>query len=318
MSLLKKLTPINLLEEKEKFFADTSYNPQFIYEEDIDESELYKYGLPKKDILEKATEIIEKTQKDYTDEQIQNADGPELSQNTIIERINQFLHMHDIDNRYNIQLSNSYIARASINLNTIKLRLPINFRERDLTGMIYHELGTHALRQINYENQPWYKNKKKYGFQEYLITEEGLAVLHSLIPKTLKLAYRPARYYIASHFAQQYSFSEMFEKLDKLISDKEKRWTTVLRQKRGINDTSQPGGFTKDIVYFKGLVEMFDWLQSNNFTLDHLYYGKLAKEDTQKALQLNPNYNPILPSFYITDKSKYIEEISKIGRSNFL
>lgn len=32
MSLITDLIPINLNEEKEKFFIDNSYNPQFVYE----------------------------------------------------------------------------------------------------------------------------------------------------------------------------------------------------------------------------------------------------------------------------------------------
>lgn len=318
MSLISRLTPTNLLEEKEKFFADHTYNPQFKYAETFTSEELYKYGLPKPELVEKAKGILDQVFSQYTENELERSHGSEINQTEVTQKINIFLKAHNLEKLYSITYSSSFIARASVTANTIKLRTPVKFRENDLLGMIYHELGTHALRQINYEQQPWYKKKKKFGFGHYLITEEGLAVIHSLIPHKIKYAYKPARYYLAAHLAQSHGFAELYSKLTPIIIDPEKRWTATLRQKRGLEDTSIPGGFTKDLVYFQGLVEMYHWLSSNNFRLEELYFGKIAKEDAQKAVSLNQTYKPILPSFYITNKEKYIENIVSIGRVNVL
>lgn len=316
MTLLKRITPSNLLEEKEKFFNDQTYNPQFVYEDSFTSQELLEYGLPDKKLIDQAQHILEEAFTNQTEEEIDALEGPEVSQEVVSEKIMQFLKMHDLETQYHIQFSNSFIARTSVTADTVKVRLPVSYRQNDLIGMIYHELGTHALRRYNYEQQPYYKKKKKHGFGSYLVTEEGLAVLHSLIAFNYKLAYRPARYYISSTLAQKYSFAETFAQLTTIFADPEKRWTAVLRQKRGLTDTSQPGGFTKDLVYLRGLVEVTHWLRDNNYNLEPLYHGKIAKEDAQKAKLLNPSYKPLLPSFYVANRDAYIEQIEQIGKVN--
>jgi len=318
MSLLKRITPSNLLEEKEKFFADQTYNPQFRYEDSFTSEELHEYGLHDPSLLDQAQHILKEAFSQHTEEEIEAHEGPEISQEVVSDKIMQFLKMHDLETQYHIQFSNSFIARTSVNADTVKIRLPVRYRQNDLIGMIYHELGTHALRRYNYEQQPFYKKKKKYGFGSYLVTEEGLAVLHSLLAFKFKLAYRPARYYVASGLAQELSFAETFAQLSTIFTDPEKRWTAVLRQKRGLTDTSQPGGFTKDLVYFKGLVEITQWLTKNNYNLAALYLGKIAKEDTQKAKLLNPNYKPLLPSFYVANPEAYVEQVQEIGKVNYV
>ena len=322
MSLLKKLTPINLLEEKEKFFADTSYNPQFIYEENIDETELYKYGLPKKDILEKAKRVVAAAYASgKTESDLVALDGPIISQQKVTDMVQAFLRAHDLEDRFNISWSSSYISRATITSDTIKLKTSSEFRHYDTIGMIYHEIGTHALRRINYEQQPWYKNKKKYGLlADYLPTEEGLASIHSLLPKENKSAYSVALRYIAVDFAQHHSFSELWDFLTPYIDELEKRWMICVRQKRGMTDTSKYGGFTKDIVYFSGMLEVIDWLINNSNDLKYLYSGKICIKNVKKVKLLLEKSDEIvikLPLF-INDLKKYFELIDQIRKENNL
>jgi hypothetical protein len=318
MSLIKKLTPINLLEEKEKFFADESYNPQFIYEENVPPETLLKYGQPRKEYAQLATEILDKAfyKKDETD--LIKLEGVELTQEEVTNKIVKFLEMHRLENRYKIIWSSSFISRTTITSDSIKLRLPVNFRQKGLVGMLYHEIGTHALRRVNYEEQPWFKKKNQLKFKNYLLTEEGLSVLHSLIPQSLQLAYKPASFYLTSYFAQTHSFAELWQEMKKYIPDPEKRWIRVIRQKRGLEDTSQPGGFTKDLVYLEGLIVVWKWLQSNDFDPTQLYFGKMAVEDVQKAVKMNPNFKPQLPSFFLLDKNQYQKDIKQIGQANLI
>lgn len=320
MSLLKKLTPINLLEEKEKFFADTSYNPQFIYEEDINESELYKYGLPKKDILEKAKKIVAtayaggKTESDLVAE-----NDPVISEQKVENMILAFLHAHGLENRFKVIWSASAISRASITHDTLKLRLNSEFRHYNTIGMIYHEIGTHALRRINYEQQPWFKKKKKYNLNnDYLPTEEGLASFHSLLPKSNKSAHTFALRYLTVEKALTTDFVGTWNFLEPYVDSKEKRWSLVVRLKRGIKDTGKLGAFTKDLVYFQGMIEVYDWLVNNSFSLEKMYLGKIAHEDIYKAIKLNPHFFPLLPIFYTQSTDEYKKSILSIGEKNFL
>lgn len=318
MSFLSNLIPINLNEEKEKFFADNSYNPQFIYQQPVDQKKLQLYGQPSKDYLQLAKNILQKTYFGRNERDLYMMKGKEVSQQEAEKTIHTFLQMHGLHNRFKTVWSQSFVVRTTINEDTIKLRLPSDFRKEDLLGMLYHEVGTHALRRINYEQQPWYKRKKKYGFSEYLKTEEGLATIHSLIPQSFKSAFIPAVRYLAVHEAQKGSFVETWNSLEKYAQDPHRRWRIAYREKRGLEDTSLPGGYSKDLVYFEGFVDMCRWLQTNNYDVTYLYFGKLATKDVDKARKLNPNYVPKLPSFFSLSPEKYAQEIKKICEFNEL
>lgn len=318
MSFLSSLIPINLNEEKAKFFADQTYNPQFIYSEPVDQKKLIIPGIPKKEYLELAQNTLKKTYKNTTETELFLIEGPTISQKEVAKKIKTFLQMHQLEHRFKISWSSSYVSRATITADLIKLRLPIDFRKEGLLGMLYHEIGTHALRGLNYERQPWFKKKKKYGFSDYLKTEEGLASLHAIIPHTNKSAFISAIRYAAVEKAQTSSFVETWEYLKQYIDDLERRWMVTLRQKRGLEDTSKPGGYTKDLVYFEGMVDVYKWLKRNNFDITGLYYGKIAAEDVVKAVEINPEFDPALPSFFTINPEKYAQEIKKIGEANEL
>jgi len=316
MSFLQTITPINLLEEKEKFFANKTYNPQFLYKEEISSEKLLTYGVPKKKYLDLAVAILKKTYFGRNEQDLYMTKGRQLSKEDVESRIRSFLKMHKLEDRYSLIWSNSFVSRTTISSDTIKLRLPADFRNEDLLGMLYHEVGTHALRRINYEKQPWFKKKKHYGFSEYLTTEEGIASLHSLIPHSYKSAFISAIRYLAVDTAVHGSFVETWNALEPYIENPERRWTAVFRQKRGLKDTSQPGGYTKDLVYFEGLVDVWKWMHTQNFALADLYYGKLALKDIPKAVSMNPEFDPILPSFYTHDFQNYRKQMLEIGEYN--
>lgn len=318
MSFLQTITPINLLEEKEKFLANQTKNPQFLYKETIPEEKLQAYGIPQKKYLDLAEAILEKTYFGRNEQDLYMTKGRSLSKEEVEKRILSFLKMHKLENRYSLVWSSSFVTRTTINNNTIKLRLPADFRKEDLLGMLYHEVGTHALRRLNYEQQPWFKKKKRYGFSDYLRTEEGLASLHSLVPHSYKSAFVSAIRYVAVNTASRGSFVDTWNALAPYVENPDRRWTIVFRQKRGLRDTGQPGGYTKDLVYFEGLVDVWKWLYSQNFALADLYYGKLALEDVTKAVKMYPEFDPILPSFYTQDFQNYRKQMLEIGEYNML
>ncbi len=54
--------------------------------------------------------------------------------------------------------------------------------------------------------------------------------------------FKPALNYYACHRASELSFVELFNDLEKYVDNPRKRWKYVLRFKRGLTDTSEPGG----------------------------------------------------------------------------
>jgi len=316
VSILKRLTPINLLEEKQKFFSDFSYNPQFVYDAVVPDEELYQYGKPDPAFVSLAQSILDKEYKNRNETDLRMNQGSIFSEPEVTRIATDFLEMHALEDRIKIHWSSSFVSRASITPDSLRLRKGSEFRKENLLGMLYHEIGTHAIRRVNYEQQPWFKHKKKYGFSSYLETEEGLASLHSLLPFSYKSAYSTAIRYAASHFSQSHSFSELWSFLEKYIDDLETRWMITFRQKRGVADTSSGSGFTKDLVYFQGMVKVYNWLAKNDFDLYYLYFGKLALEDIELAKKLNPAFEPLLPSFFTLNKQNYVKQIKAIGKAN--
>ena len=89
--------------------------------------------------------------------------------------------------------------------------------------------------------------------------------------------FRQALYYWLCHMAKDHSFVEIFDALEKYIQNPDRRWKYVMRVKRGLTDTSQPGGFFKDQCYLKGAYTILRNRDVINFT--ELYCGKIAVED---------------------------------------
>ena len=54
--------------------------------------------------------------------------------------------------------------------------------------------------------------------------------------------------------ASKMSFVELFNDLERYIDNRMARWKFVIRLKRGLMDTSEPGGLYKDQVYLEGAV----------------------------------------------------------------
>lgn len=317
MSLVRAVTPINLAEQKQLFEATQNYNPQFEYDREIDPAEINTYPKPKKSLLDLAQRIVDKAYRFRNEADLDAIDGAVCSEDQVKKTIASFLELHNLQKRLKVVYSHSFLTRTSITADKLKLRLPLEYRRESLIGMLYHEVGTHALRRINYEQQPWYKQKSKFGFDSYLETEEGLAALHSLIPKSNQLAYRSALRYLAVAWAQQGSFMDLWNRLVPYVQDQNRRWTIAVRQKRGITDTSQPGGFTKDALYFEGMVTVWRWLREHEYNPTDLYLGKLALADISFAKKLNPEFSPALPSFYSSNPTQYSKKMQAIGVENY-
>ena len=78
------------------------------------------------------------------------------------------------------------------------------------------------------------------------------------------------------------SFVELFNDLEKYVDNPKKRWRYVLRVKRGLGDTSLPGGLYKDQVYLEGAVKLLKNRNELNFNL--LHCGKINIEDLKRPM----------------------------------
>lgn len=317
MTLIQRLVPINLEAEKKKFFFDPSYNPQFIYSEKITSEELQKYVRLSDEYLETAEKIIESAEKS-SDPSVKNEDKHVyLPKEEVEKKITDFLEREGIRKVMSIRFTSKALARTSVHQNTLILHLPVEFTETALYAMLNHEIGTHQLRSMNDRQQVWRGKTEEMKLQPYYVTEEGLAVLHSLIPRENKMLLSPALKYKAVYYAQSHSFSETYAMLQKHVSDRNKRFDICMRVKRGLKDTSQPGAFSKDQVYLKGAIEVWHWLKNHAFDPSSLYIGKVAVEDVENLTPLSVVHPLLLPHFYVESPSEYKKALQQIGKSNF-
>jgi len=63
----------------------------------------------------------------------------------------------------------------------LNIRLPIEYRQGRILGVLDHEIGTHYLRKHNERNQIWSKKREKYEIKPCIKTEEGFACTNQCV-----------------------------------------------------------------------------------------------------------------------------------------
>lgn len=318
--LLSHLKPINLKEENTKFLLNPSYNPQFEYKTlSFDPNNLYsrlkRLEFPDSPIgilwEKKADEIIRKIQllevrdtPEFTEKSIALYGGPD--ERLVAEALREIHFMPEefkasgktftakeakkifekaiLDyglKGWRVILKEDLVSDAIAGKeNTILIREKATFSEDRLKGTIAHEIETHAFTAMNGALQP-YKIFQR-GLADYLTTEEGLAVYNQELTESSETIkkYWPASSVIGIYEAMKGSFTDVYQKIVELGFGAERAWRVALKAKRGLGDTSQPGAFTKDFVYYKGF-KMIKAFVAKGGDLRKLYYGKINLDDLE-------------------------------------
>ncbi len=327
------INPINVEEEKKKFFASKTYQPQFKYTP-------YRENLSK--LRERISlvetdktivgEILEDIKKSYIDKTylLENRGNNEQFTNyskkiygTVPKKLKRIAQdfmgfkqekeapvfsSKQVVRKFRIAFlkygfpwdvsEKDMIANAAVKLNTkeIFIKKDTWFSKRFVKRLIVHEIGTHVARAENGEMQPYLFFKR--GLPGYLMIEEGLAVLNEELNKCsnkyiLKLY---AGRVLAVDYALRKGFRETFNELNKYFS-KEISFRLTLRAKRGLGDTSHPGACTKDLNYLKGYIALKDFI-SEGGDINKLYYGKIGLEHIHILEKIPGLINPaFLPVF---------------------
>ncbi len=305
--IIAKTAPANLLEEKEKFFASRTYNPQFQYAQDIDPAELVQWGKPQERLYQYAVQMLPQTRslhKDPNDiisiEEIQ----------TVIDAFNAKQHLTV---PLKAHFSASYVSRCRVLPGNIYFQLPITYSHSQFLGLMRHELETHILRLHNNLQQPW----ATQIFPDTIIrrTEEGLANLHTFLFREDKLLRKSFCSYLATWIAQRGSFREVFETLRSHNFEEGTSWNVAVKVKRGLRDTSQPGGMTKEVCYLEGTIQVWDWIINQKNDPRQLYLGRIGLEQIAELAPQAKHENLLFPSFF-DDMEVYYAMISEIGAVN--
>jgi alpha-L-glutamate ligase-like protein/uncharacterized protein (TIGR02421 family) len=212
----------------------------------------------------------------------------------IFEGVLKKYGLHD----WQILIRRALVADCTVGWKRIYLREGAFFSEEHAHSLIAHEIETHILTSENGAQQPYYLFRR--GFANYLDTQEGLAVYNQnrvLSPHHEKRN-GPARSILAVGYAAEHSFVDTRRYLEaELHYTPQKALTKAIELKRGLNDASEPGCFTKGIVYFRGW-QAIEQFAAAGGDLRRLYIGKIALEDLEMAERV-PGVKPpmLIPSF---------------------
>ncbi|MFZ5376679.1 MAG: tyrosine/phenylalanine carboxypeptidase domain-containing protein [Patescibacteria group bacterium] len=305
MSLLKNSIPTNLAKEKIKFFASNTYNPIFQYKQQITPENLTKYGQPSRELFEFSLAML----KQHGIENPQNSDFLTKSE---IEIIANDLCLELRIDQIPVIYSAHRTSKIAISQHGLIIREPITLTRSGIQHNLNHEIQTHYLRSMNNKNQPWKSQPQRDVI--FRRTEEGLANLHNSLHKGDKFLLFSFVHYFSNYLAITKSFREVFDALVELGLSPERAWNVTLRKKRGLTDTSQPGGFTKDIVYLEGAIIVWKWLMANNDP-KRLYLGKIAVEEVEKFWPIANKQHLLYPTFF-RNMTDYLQEIAEIGKVN--
>jgi len=164
--------------------------------------------------------------------------------------------------------------------NRLFIKTNAKFTKSRIKALIVHEIETHILTAENGKQQEYQLFNR--GFSGYLTTQEGMAMynVEQQTGKSFSKNYSALSHVMATHYAKKHSFNQTFRKLLKLNIPEQQAFKSTLKVKRGFEDTSQTGTFTKDYIYYKGYKEIKNFIEQGG-QLSELYIGKININDLE-------------------------------------
>lgn len=269
-------------------------------------NEIYPFGKPVEEMVVKAKETI-RTKK-----------GPKVIRDIkATEARRMFLEAfkkYGFDWKVNIRKS----ASATASINPAKKTLYIKskkYSKSEIKKLIVHEIEGHAMRAENGYLQPYTILGNK-GTPSYLPIEEGLALFLEEMAGVFsdtRLRFICGRI-IAVNMALSYSFYDIFKEMRETYNfSVNNAYIMAKRVKRGLEDTSKPGGFIKDHVYFEGLQRIKDYVSEGN-DLRLLFAGKIGLEDLYLVEQGVLNSAKFFPRWLNRALKKKEDEKKRIAK----
>ncbi|KAL3065898.1 hypothetical protein OYC64_015940 [Pagothenia borchgrevinki] len=322
--LLVALRPLNLEQEKQTFFqSDYKYEPQFEYAQPEPRSVLDKYREGSGLFLEQAVGIMECVLRKfgcYENFEVVTG-GSILPKSQVWAAVRKYLQKEGCVGEVVVRLSDELLSQAVMVVESCRPTLTINLagaRQYWLEGMLRHEIGTHYLRGVNNNLQPWCttEGRKQFGLKPANPTEEGLASLHSVLLRKQPYLWRAALLYYTVYHAASMSFSRLFSHIARFVQDPDVRWEYCLRAKRGQTDTSEPGCFSKDQVYLDGILRILRCRRNIDFKM-LTSLGKVSFEDVERLRPLAVLPRTRIPHF-MRDQERYLQHLDHIVSVNEL
>jgi alpha-L-glutamate ligase-like protein len=334
MKFLSYFRPVNFHEEAKKFLADRTYNPVFRYKENSEELEdlgrqisRIKYDdtdlgrLFQKKILELKTylDLIRcRGSDDFTSQsalifgtttradidEIAGIQPPTPSQNS--RQKYSSLELKEIFEKklaeyglrdWRVILKKHLLTKCVVNRNKkILIKSNSSFSASRIAELIIHEIDTHLLTSENGARQKY--KLFNYGFANYLETQEGLAMHNEISQGNIHSEEFHKNILTESiYLAQKMSLAELYDNIKQRKLTDKSAIDICFRVKRGIGDTSRPGAFTKDYLYFSGRKKIRTFIEQGGDLAD-LYHGKYSLDDLASIKNISAfKTPPFLPDW---------------------
>lgn len=172
----------------------------------------------------------------------------------------------------------------------------LSLRPERVEALLQHEVGTHVLTFYNGSVQPL--RQLATGLAGYDELQEGLAVFSEYLADALdaaRLRLLAARVIAAHSVEDGATFIESF----RLLAHE---WGFTDRTAFDVSErVHASGGFTRDLIYLRGLIRLLEYLRSDG-ALEPLYVGKIAARhvDVMGELQARGFLRepPLIPSIF--------------------
>jgi alpha-L-glutamate ligase-like protein len=338
IKFLSRIKPINFNEELNKYKADNSYNPQFLYKSYAELllasyqaiNELKTDDTPLGIIFEKkklellnylkvieylgTSSITKHAKKIFPHPKKNEVENAKMYFNNIKYyqqlRTNKYLNAKEVADKFREVLSKYKLSNWSIEISkNIVADCSVNKSNK----IFIKESGKfqeHRVKKlIAHEIETHIltaENGKKQPYQifqngtaNYLETQEGLAIYN----QELALHIYPHNFFSANtflncHIALNNSFSDAVEKLRRRGIERNLAITAVAKTKRGLSDTSEKGGIAKQLIYHRGALKIDKFVKSGG-NLEDLYIGKISVDDIETFKGIKSLNKPsILPNWY--------------------
>jgi uncharacterized protein (TIGR02421 family) len=146
-------------------------------------------------------------------------------------------------------------------------------------NLLHHEVGVHVLTYANGWAQPIHM--LGMGLAGYDENQEALGILAEHLAGGIRISrlHTLGHRVIAAYMRGQHaSFRATFDKLIEVGAGPRSAFSTTMRAYRA-------GGMTKDAIYLRGLVRLFEHLARGG-ALERLFVGKIALEDEPLVAEL--------------------------------
>lgn len=232
-------------------------------------------------------------------------------------------YFHDVQRRVTVKLSDGIIADSAAGADIIRIRKGAMFSERDIKVMEVHEGWVHIGTTLNGLAQPICTFLSK-GPPSSTVTQEGLAIIIEIFTfasypgRVQRLTDRINAVAMAEQGA---NFIDVFNFYRERGFNDEDSYHSATRVFRG--SVPDDGPFTKDLVYSKGFILIYNYIQlavergmTNNIPL--LFTGKTTLEDLRSIADLIDE-KIVIPPKYIPIQFQDLAALSAwMSYNNFL